>query len=632
MPVSHFNLTMANEIKKRNHLFVFNLQNRRSIFLVCLLLFALTVCVFVPVLRGSFHFFDEQAYILGNTHVNGGLSWVNVLWAFGSFDVANWHPLTWLSHMVDVQVYGLNPWGHHLTNVLLHAINTILVFLVFRRMTGATWRSLIVALLFGLHPLRVEPVAWISERKDVLSTMFWLLAMWTYTRFSEETRIEKGKTKSFYLLTLFFFALGLMSKQMVVTLPFVFLLLDFWPLNRWEQKGKWSLVLEKIPFFVLMVAASIMAYVAKQSAGALQEIHLSLGERVGNAFISYVRYLGKLFWPTNLCLYYPHPGHWPMMLVLPCALFILGVSVMAWVKRKQIPWLFTGWFWYVGTLVPVIGLVQLHSLAMADVWTYVPLMGISLILVWGLCEVTKQWRQQTLILSTLLTVALIPCIIISRHQIAFWQDDITLWTRAINVTKDNYVAHDNLGVVLRPTQADAAFKEFQEAVRINPDFADAQRYLADEFQARGLLDEAIIHDLKSLETDPTSAWAEYALGWAFYKKGQVDEAVAHFQRAVKDEPDYMKARKSLAKIFFDKGKLEESIAEYKTIAELEPKEATAQYDLGVVLLEKGQINEAMSQFQKALKLKPDYVQARNNLDVVLKYKAWAATQTNQPPQ
>jgi len=595
---------------------VFDIRNRRSAFLVCLLLFVLVVWVFEPCLQGSFHFFDEQSYILGNSRVNSGLSWANVGWAFYGFGSANWHPLTWLSHMLDVQVYGLNPWGHHLTNLLLHALNTVLVFLVFRKMTGAAWRSLIVALLFGLHPLRVEPVAWISERKDVLSTLFWLLAMWTYARFAEESKSTSRKTKLFYGLTLLFFALGLLSKQMVVTLPFVFLLLDFWPLNRWEWKNKWRLVLEKIPLFVLMVAGSVMAYIAKQSAGALQEIHLSLGDRVDNAFISYVRYLGKLFWPENLCLYYPHPGHWPTMLVLPAALFVLGISALAWMKRKQIPYLFTGWFWYVGTLVPVIGLVQLHSLAMSDVWTYVPMIGICLALVWGLCELTKQWRHQTVIMVTLTVATLTACIAVTHHQIAFWKDDITLWTRAINVTENNYVAHNNLGLVLQLTQPDASLKEFQEAARINPRFADAQRGLARQLTARNFFDEAIIHYQKALEIDPADAWSEYGLGHAFYEKGQVDKAIMHLQRAVEIVPNYVAAQKMLADVFEERGQLDEAIAHFQAVVKYKPADAHAQDDLGTALLIKGHVREAVACLQRAVEIDPDDMEAHKALALI----------------
>jgi tetratricopeptide (TPR) repeat protein len=607
-----------------------DLQNPRSIFLVCTLLFVFVVWVYQPALQDKYMYFDENAYVMSNVHVNSGLSWSNVFWSFSSLDHANWHPLTWLSHMLDVQVYGLNPWGHHLTNLLLHAANTVLVFLVFRRMTGMAWRSLVVALLFGLHPLRVESVAWISERKDVLSTMFWLLAMWTYAKFAEESRTKDGKTKLFYTLTLLFFAMGLMSKTMLVTLPFVFFLLDFWPLKRWGLKSKWHLILEKVPFFLLTVIVSIIAYIAQQQGGTLQEMSdLSFGDRLGNAFISYVRYLGKFFWPENLCIYYPHPGHWPLINVLAATLLLICVSLLAVSQWRRRPWLFTGWFWYLGTLVPVIGLVQLESQSMADRYTYVPLIGVYVMLVWVLCELTERWRQRTVFLCTFAITATIACVALTRYEIGFWKDDFTVWSRAISVTENNYIAHNNLGILFRPTRVDAAFKEFQEAVRINPDFADAQRYLADEFRTRGFLDEAIIHDQKSLEDDPTSGWAEYALGTAFWEKGQVDEAIVHFQKSVEVEPDYMESHKSLALIFDKRGQMGKAIAHFKVIASYEPENARAQNDLGVVYYRNKQVNEAINQFQKALKLEPDLAAAHTNLNIALEHEQKTMTQTNQ---
>jgi protein O-mannosyl-transferase len=433
---------MAKEIKKGAARSFFDLQNPRSVFLVCSLLFVFIVWVFAPALGGKFMFYDENAYLLSNAHVNSGLSWANVCWAFLSLEYANWYPLTWISHMVDVQFYGLNPWGHHLTNILLHALNTVLVFLVFRKMTGAAWRSWIVALLLGLHPLRVESVAWISERKDVLSTMFWLLAMWAYARFADESKSKGWKIKLFYSLTLLFFVMGLMSKTMLVTLPFVFLLLDFWPLKRWEQKSRWSLVLEKTPFFLFTTIVSVLSYIAQQRGGTMQKmINLPLSDRFGNAAISYVRYLGKFFWPENLCIYYPHPGHWPTMETVVASLLLIGISLFVFTQRGTKPYLFTGWFWYLGTLVPVIGLVQLESQSMADRYTYVPLIGVYVMLVWGLCELTRQWRYQIAALSTLALVATILCAAMTRWEIGFWKDGVTVWTRAAVVTENNYIAH-----------------------------------------------------------------------------------------------------------------------------------------------------------------------------------------------
>ncbi len=583
---------MADEAPGKRQPPAFDLHNCRSVLFVSVILFVLVLWVFLPAIQDPFHIFDDFVYILGNSHVNSGLSRANILWAFHGFAAANWHPVTWLSHMLDVQIYGLNPWGHHLTSILLHGLNTVLVFLVFRKMTGAGWRCLVVAALFGLHPLRVEPVVWISDRKDVLCTTFWLSAMWAYARFADELNMPAGRPKLFYGLTALFFALGLMSKQMVVTLPFVFLLLDFWPLNRWRHNPR-LLVLEKIPFFALTAAASVVAYITKQEFGSLREMaHLDFPARVENAFVSYVRYLGEFFWPENLCVYNPHPEHWHMMVVLPAALFVGVVSTLAWMKREKVPWLFVGWFWYLGTLVPVIGLVPLYSLAIADCWTYIPLIGVNLILVWGLGEAAARWRKE---LHFVVAAAIIACIAVTRHQIDFWKDNVTLWNRATAVTKNNYVAHKNLGIILSSAQPDAALAEFKKAVEINPGSADAQRYLAYDCYIRGLLDDAIAHYQKSLDIDPVSGVAEFTLGLAYYQKGRLDDAVVHFQKSV----------------------------------EIDPNNSGRRNNLGAALLAKGDVDGAISQFQIVLKLEPDSRVTRSNLNLALKMKD-RATETNLP--
>src|SRR5581483_3061098 len=313
-------------------------EKPRSILFVCLTLFLLTICVYLPALQCGFLYFDENFFVLSNPHVNTGLTWANISWAFYNQDYSNWFPLTWLLHMLDVQIYGLNPWGHHLTNVLFHAFNTVLLFLVFRKMTGANWRSLAVAGLFSLHPLHVASVASISEHKDVLSTMFWLLAMLAYARFAEESQKQNGQSKLFYALTLLLFILGLMSKLMLMTLPFVFLLLDYWPLKRWE-KNKWQLILEKIPFIALTVIVGTISYISQQKRDWFQQIgNLSFDDRLGNALISYVRYLGKFFWPENLCAYYPFAGPWPTTEVFAATLFLICVTALALTQRRQKPW------------------------------------------------------------------------------------------------------------------------------------------------------------------------------------------------------------------------------------------------------------------------------------------------------
>ena len=376
---------------------------RENIILLSLLLFGLVFWVFFPSIHGAFIEFDDRAYVTGNAHVTSGLTLRNIVWAISHGEDANWHPVTQWSFILDYQLYGLKPWGYHLTNVLLHAVNTVLVFLVLRRMTGATWRSLMVAVLFGLHPLRVESVAWISERKDVLSMLFWMLTLWAYVRYArcvtsgacQVTGTDHASSPTtchpslFYGLALFFFALGLMSKPMVVTLPFVLLLLDFWPCERQSRRCMLVLMVEKVPFFLLAALVSAVTFVVQRNADMMRDLAgLSFNARLGNALVSYARYLGKMFWPSNLCAFYPHPGHWPLEEVLFATLLVLCISLIAFILRHQRPYLFTGWFWFVGTLVPVIGLVQVGAQSMADRYTYIPSVGILMVLVWETCRMT----------------------------------------------------------------------------------------------------------------------------------------------------------------------------------------------------------------------------------------------------
>lgn len=591
----------------------------RPLFL-CMLLFAFVLYVFSASLQCSFLFFDDASYVYNNAHVKAGLTWVNFVWAFGSLDYANWHPLTWLSHMVDVQIYRLNPWGHHLTSVLIHAFNTVLVFLVLKRMTGAMWRSFAVAGLFGLHPLRVESVTWISERKDVLCALFWLLAMWTYARFAEEAKTNGNRRKLFYGVTFVFFVLALMSKTMAVTFPFALLLLDYWPLERWQWKTK-KLILEKLPFFIPTLAVSVAAYGAQKYGGMMDElIGVSVSDRIGNAFISYCRYLGKFFWPENLCALYPHPGRWPISFVLPAIFFVLGVSAIAWAKRKQIPFLFVGWFWYLGTLVPVIGLVQLSSLAMADRYTYIPMIGIVIFLVWQIAELAKSWNYQPVVLSAAAGIAIVTCGTITLYQIKFWKNDITVWRRATAVITNNYAAYANYGVTLWGTLQNAeALNQFEQAVKINQNFIPAQKWLATELINRGRCEEAIIHLQKALELEPRSAGCEHDLGFAFAKQGQWEQTIIHFKRAIELWPDCpLEWPHDLGFALAQNGRWGEALGYYQKVAERESTNAVDQNDLGVALMNNGRPDEGIQRFQEAVRLDPNYAAARDNLNRALK--------------
>ena len=652
---------------------------RGKVIFLCFLLFGLVFWTFLSSLHGGFIDIDDGVFINRNSHIH--LTWANLAWAFCNPMAANWHPLTSWSFLLDHQLYGLKPWGYHLTNVLLHAFNTVLVFLVLRRMTGATWRSLMVAGLFGLHPLRVESVAWISERKDVLSVAFWMLTLWAYTRYAQErSRVEPSSLCSTaprsressagssslaldprrlsldYCLALVFFALSLMSKPMVVTLPCVLLLLDYWPLARCSRQNLRGLLVEKAPFFLLSAIMSGVTYVIQRNAGAMSTIFtglsLSFGARLENALVSYGRYLGKLFWPVDLCAHYPHPGYWPTQKVLFAGLLVLGLSVLGFVMRRRQPYLLTGWLWYLGTLVPVIGLVQAGSQSMADRYSYIPSIGILMVLVWGACQMTKSWHLQGIFLGTTGGVLVLACIVLTRHQLGYWKDDVSVWQRAVAVTENNDDGHNCLGRAwFSQGRMDEAIHEFQEVIRLNPGFAEAYYSLGHSFAAKGQLDEAIafyqkaleirpdyvvahdsldslllqkgqadqvmIHCQKALELEPDNETAHINLGSALLQKGRVDEAIIHYQKALQIKPDYAEAHINLGFALFQKGNVDEAIVHYQKALEIQPDYVAAHNSLGSLLLQKGQVDEAIIHFQKALQLKPDYAEAHINLGSAL---------------
>jgi lipoprotein NlpI len=553
------------------------------VWLIAALLALTTIALYWPATRCDFVNFDDSIYVTENPHVQGGLTLENVKWAFFNPVADNWHPLTMLSHMLDCQLFGLKPWGHHLTSVLLHAANTALVFLLLRNLTGAIWRSVLVAALFGLHPLHVESVAWVSERKDVLSTFFGLLALIFYAGYAR--RVTSGRSQVtrtnptsspgtrhpslFYGLALGCFALGLMSKPMLVTWPFLMLLLDWWPLRRVsgvrcqvtsipireshttlnpQLSTLNQLVVEKIPFFVLAAATSIVTFVVQKQADVSTPVeNLPLGVRSGNALISYCRYLGKLFWPVDLAFFYPHPGKWPLGQVVLAGVLLLGLTVLFIVQWRRHPFLLMGWLWYCGTLVPVIGLVQVGNQAMADRYTYVPSLGVLILTIWGIYELTSRWRYHGLALSIAGCAAMVLCFGMTRQQLGYWKDDETLFRHALEVTENNYLAHNNLGVTLeKKGQIDEAIRQYQEAIRLKPDFAESHSNLGAILGMQGQTDEAISQFQEAVRLVPDDATAHYNLGTALGVKGQVDEAISQLQEAIRLKPDYADARQNLA--------------------------------------------------------------------------------------
>jgi tetratricopeptide (TPR) repeat protein len=523
-----------------------------GVILICLLFFGLTAWAFAPALKTNFQIFDESGELFLNTHMNSGLGWHNLRWALFSLEYSNWYPLTWISHMIDFKMSGANSWGHHLTSVLLHAANGVLLFLVLNKMTGALWRSLIVAALFALHPLRVESVAWISERKDVLCVFFGLLAMWTYAHFAEASRTPGGRPKLFYGLTLLFFAFGLMSKSMLVTFPCLLLLLDFWPLERWRRKDKWRLLLEKVPFFLLIVPVGIVVYFA-QKAGGQFLLRFPLDFRLETALMGYARYLGKMFWPTNLSVLYPYPDHWSASELLLAAAMILGASIAAFILRRQWPYLLTGWFWFLGSLVPVIGLIPLGAQSMSNRYTYLPMIGILLLAVWAVADLSKHWQRRTVLMTTVAVLVLGVCVSRTRGEIVYWKNSETLWSRAVAVTGKNFMAHYCLGLILTHSSIDKALAEYQKSVDAYPDYSDSQRELGLQMSNSGLYSNSIAHFEKAMQLDPQNSWTYHGLGIALDRMGRSTDAVPLLLKAVEVDPQNGDYKDDLGRFLFPNG-------------------------------------------------------------------------------
>jgi len=626
------------------------LNDRWTIPGVCIFLAAIIWVVFGQTLGHEFVNYDDDLYVYENPAVTRGLTLQGIIWAFTHVHCSNWHPLTWVSHMLDCQFYGLSPGGHHLTNILFHTATAILLFLILRQMTGALWRSAFVAAVFAIHPLRVESVAWVAERKDVLSGLFFMLTIGAYVRYVQRRLKVEGResraqavpaldsrlwTLDYYLVVLFF-ALGLMCKPMLVTLPFVLMLLDYWPLER-VTSDKWRvtrfripvpqlsslnhLLLEKLPLLGLAVASGVVTIFAQTDAiQSFEQISLSL--RVGNALISYVAYLGQMFWPLGLAVLYPFTagGVGVSEVVLSLGL-LAGISTGVFVLRRRRPYFLTGWLWYLIMLAPVIGIVQVGAQARADRYTYLPQIGLYLLLTWAAADLCAGWRHRRVVLgggSTIILMALIFC---ARAQTVYWRNSESLWTHTLACTSDNFIGHNNLGTALLKTgNADEAMVHYQMALEIKPDFAEAHNNLGNFLFQKGSVDEAMVHYQMALEIKPDYAEAHYNLGYALLKMGNVDEAIAHFQKALQIKPDYAEAHNNLGYALIQKGSVDEAIPHFQKALQIKPDYADAHNNLGNILLEKGSVDEAIIHFQKALQIKPDDADAHNNLGTALLQK------------
>ncbi|HSY74068.1 MAG TPA: tetratricopeptide repeat protein [Dongiaceae bacterium] len=551
--------------------------------LVGLLLAFITLLVYLPAAHHTFVLYDDGDYVTENRVVQEGLTWAGIKWAFTTWHASNWHPLTWISHMADCQLFGLNPGGPHCVNVLFHAANTVLLFALLLRLANKIWPAAFVAALFAWHPLHVESVAWISERKDVLSTFFGLLALLSYARYTKE-----NCRRSFWF-ALVFFALGLLAKPMLVTLPFVMLLLDYWPLQRFsifnfQISTAKKLIFEKWPFFLLSATSCVVTFLAQRESAVVSLAGFPLDLRLANVVLSYGRYLAKAVWPVNLVIIYPLHSQfsWIELLVTMAALVVL--SLLAWRERGRFPYLLVGWLWFLGTLVPVVGFVQVGNASMADRYTYFPLVGIFIAVAFGIRDLAKKIPVSNAMIATLAGLVLATCMALTEEQLSYWGNDESLFAHAAAVIKDNEVAHLNLGVAFeRQGQFHEAMGEYRRAMQIDPKRVQNHNNVAN------LLDET----------------------------GKTNEALAEYQLALKLDPQAEPAHDNFGTLLVKLGRLDEAQKQFDEAMKLDPKDAHPHYLTGKLLLRLGRDDEAIVEFRKAVQLDPDDIQVLAYLARVL---------------
>jgi tetratricopeptide (TPR) repeat protein len=594
--------------------FLCNYAKLHVTLLIGIVLCTLTLAVYWQVGNHQFLSFDDNVYVTANPHVANGITGRNIIWALTAVDAGNWHPLTWLSHMTDVQLFGMNPRAHHLTNVVLHTLSALLLSLLLVRLTGERWQSAFVAALFALHPLHVESVAWVAERKDVLSGLFWLLTLFAYAEYARSRKLL------FYGLSLCCFVLGLMAKPMLVTLPVIMLLLDFWPLARYEtKKSVVALIQEKIPFFVCSLFSVLITLYAQHKGGAIGTLsEFPFAHRAQNALVAYAAYIGKTLWPHNLAVYYPFPSYIPLWQVIG-ALFILTVlSVTVLQSRKRHPYLAVGWFWFVITLLPVIGLIQVGDQAMADRYSYIPLIGLGLMAAWGFPDLIQRAPYRKPVAALLAGTLVIASAAVTWQQLGYWQNNISLYRHDLRVTAGNNKMHYNLGLALQTEgDLDGAIQNYQEAIRINPSLADSHNNLGVALQAKGYLDPAIREFQAALRINPNYSNAHINLGAVLQTRGNLDEAILEYQKALLIDPNDTDAHYNLGIVLQAKGNLDGAIQEYREALRTNPNHMKAYSNLGIVLFMQGDLDGAIRSFQASLNISPHDITVEKNLTLAL---------------
>jgi len=589
-----------------------------------------TLLVFWQVRNFDFINYDDDSYVSENPHVLNGLTADGIIWAFTTGHVSNWHPLTWLSLMLDCQLFGPSPGRIHLINVLLHLANTLLLFAILKKMTGALWPSAFVAAAFAIHPMHVESVAWIAERKDVLCTLFLLLTLAAYAGYVNRPSVFR------YIAAFVAFALGLMAKPMLVTLPFLLLLLDYWPLHRMSifdfksaignrqstivnsQFSILNSVFEKIPFFVLAAASSVITFLVQRAGGSVPDFNIfPLHIRVANAFLSYAKYIGKMFWPQGLAVFYPFDFRtirsWQVVL---SALLLIVVSVLAIRFGRKQRYLPVGWFWFLGTLIPVIGLVQVGEQSLADRYTYISYIGLFIMIAWGPPELLSKWPQRKIALGLSMVIALTTLGICAHRQVSFWNNSTSLFSHAIEVTQNNYVAYNSLGVAYSSLgRYQDEIESYKQAIRIEPDYADAYINLGNTYYEIGRYQDAAESYKQAIRIEPDNAKAHYNLGVSYKALGRWQDAVETYNQAIRIKPDYADAYISRGVAYYKLGRYQDAIESYKQAITIMPDCAEAHYNLGVAYAELGRWQDAIESYKQAIRINPDDAKAHYNLGV-----------------
>ncbi len=602
------------------------------IFAIVCFIAVLTIVTFWQVTDCKFLTFDDDVYVTKNPHVQEGLTQKSIKWAFSTLYAGFWHPLTWLSFMLDYQLYGLDSGGFHVTNLLLHVASAVLLFLAFTQMTHSVWPSAFVACLFAVHPLSVESVAWVAERKNVLCIFFWMFTLWTYARYVQRPGVQR------YLAVLFTFTLGLMAKSMIITLPFLLLILDYWPLGRLSfsksvkiekykknrrQESLVKLVSEKFVLIIIAAVFVILTLLAEHKWGVVKSFDMyPLRIRIGNAMVSYVNYIGKIFWPVNLSVFYPHPENaLNYRLVFAAIGVLIGITVLIFSTGRSRRWLIVGWLWFFVTLLPVIGLIQIGLHAMADRYAYGTIIGIFIIVAWQSPKLFSRFR------NIKPAIAIAGCLVIfvlaglTRVQVGYWKDSITLFSHAAKVTSNNYWAHNNIGVTLvEHGQIYQAIGHYKKALEIEPNNSMILNNMGTALANAGQVGEAILRYKQAIRSQPLDWNSRNNLGVAFLNQNQIEQAIVNFRQAVKLKPGYVEAHNNWGIALASNGRIDEAIIQFKKVVQLDPDYAHAYNNLGNAFLDKQEFDKAMKYFTEALRLNTMEADTHYNIGVLLSRK------------